>query len=174
MVDGGKGQLNVALAVARELGIEELLDMVGIAKENREGRFLPKKTGKLQKGEDRVYTAGRKDPIYLSRHPRELFLLQRVRDEAHRFAIAYHRKLKARNDFRSVLDDIPGIGRGKKNALVAHFKDIGTIRQASIEDLKEVGGIGEELARIIVNFFSTVENVETVPGDPDAVNSERP
>ena len=114
MVDGGKGQLNVALAVARELGIEELLDMVGIAKENREGRFLPKKTGKLQKGEDRVYTAGRKDPIYLSRHPRKLFLLQRVRDEAHRFAIAYHRKLKARNDFRSVLTTYPASAEARK------------------------------------------------------------
>jgi len=180
MVDGGKGQLGIAMAVARELGIEEL-DMIGIAKEDRDGNALPlrrRSKGKLQKSEDRVYIPGRKDPIYLSRHPRELFLLQRVRDEAHRFAITYHRKLKEKSDFRSVLDEIPGIGRGKKNALLAHFKDVNTIRQASIEDLKKVGGIGDELARVIHQFFvvpsteSAMDQTEPVQPDPGVANPE--
>ena len=165
MVDGGKGQLSVAMAVARELGLGDL-DMIGIAKEERDPGAQPplrKAKGKLQKSEDRVYIPGRKDPIYLSRHPRELFLLQRVRDEAHRFAITYHRKLKAKSDFRSVLDEIPGIGRNKKNALLAHFKNINAIRQASIADLKKVGGIGDELAKVIHGFFAGPPNAESIP-----------
>lgn len=159
IVDGGKGQLNVALAVARELDLIGAMDIVGIAKEEREGnKPTLQKSSRLRKDEDRVYVAGRKDPIYLSRQPRELFLLMRVRDEAHRFAVAYHRKLKEKSDFRSVLDEIPGIGRGKKNALLAHFKDINTIRRASVEELKQVGGIGDELAGVIRRFF------EAAPG----------
>ena len=152
MVDGGKGQLNIALAVMKELSIEGL-DIIGIAKEDREGNPLLKKKGRLHKGEDRVYLPGRKDPIYLSRHPRELFLLQRVRDEAHRFAITYHRKVKEKQDFRSVLDDIPGVGPAKKKALLAHFQDLQAIRQASVDDLKQVEGIGVELAQAIYDFF---------------------
>jgi len=171
MVDGGKGQLHVAMAVMKELAIEGL-DIIGIAKEDREGNPLLKRKGRLQKGEDRVYLPGRKDPIYLSRHPRELFLLQRVRDEAHRFAITYHRKLKEKSDFRSVLDEIPGIGRGKKNALLAHFKDINRIRQASMEDLKQVGGIGDELARIVSDFFKIAPNPESGPDPAQPVQAD--
>ena len=152
MVDGGKGQLGIAMTVLKELGIADL-DVIGIAKEDRETTPMPKRKGRLQKGEDRVYLPGRKDPVYLSRHPRELFLLQRVRDEAHRFAVTYHRKLKEKNDFRSVLDEIPGVGPAKKKALLARFKDIDAIRRASVEELQQAEGIGPELAQVICDFF---------------------
>jgi excinuclease ABC subunit C len=106
------------------------------------------------KGEDRVYLPGRKDPVYLSRWPPALFLLQRIRDEAHRFAITYHRKVKEKEDLQSLLDRIPGIGASRKKALLTFFGDIWRIRAATVLDLQQVDGIGEETAGRIHNFFN--------------------
>ena len=149
MVDGGKGQLGVALSVMKELGIEGI-DAIGLAKEaggDEKGRAL------IRKGEDRIYIPKRKDPVYLSRHPKALFLLQRVRDEAHRFAISYHRKVKEKKDFHSILDGIPGIGKSRKKALLTHFGDINKIKNASREELQKVPGIGKEMAGQSYNFL---------------------
>ncbi len=84
------------------------------------------------KGEDRVYLPGRKDPVYLSRWPMALFLLQRIRDEAHRFAVSYHRKVKEKEDLQSLLDRIPGIGAARRKALLTFFGDVKRIRAASV------------------------------------------
>jgi excinuclease ABC subunit C len=150
MVDGGKGQLGVALSSLDDIGIEGI-DAIGLAKE---ARILPGEGLKsVQKDVDRVYIPGRKNPVYLSKHPQALFLLQRVRDEAHRFAITYQRKLKEKEDFRSLLDDIPGIGAKRKQALLTHFNDVEKIRRASIEELKKVAGVGKEAAKRIFEHF---------------------
>ena len=150
VVDGGKGQLNVALNVLRELEIKEM-DVIGLAKESRS--ISGKNKTIIHKEEDRVYLPDRKNPVYLSRHPIALFLLQRVRDEAHRFAVSYHRKLKEKMDFRSIVDEIPGIGDFRKKALLSYFKDVEKIKKASRKDLEKIPGIGEETADRIFNHF---------------------
>jgi len=142
IVDGGKGQLGVALAVLKDLGIAGL-DVIGLAKE----RELSAKE------EDRVYLSGRKDPVYLSRWPAALFLLQRIRDEAHRFAVTYHRKVKEKADLQSLLDRIPGIGPARRKALLVFFGDLRRVRSVSVEDLRQVDGIGAETARRIRAFL---------------------
>ncbi|MBW2630343.1 MAG: excinuclease ABC subunit UvrC [Deltaproteobacteria bacterium] len=148
VVDGGKGQLGVALSVLRGLGLEEV-DAIGLAKESR---MLPAR-GLSWVYRDRVYLPNRKNPLYLSKHPQALFLLQRVRDEAHRFAVTYHRKVKEKEDFRSVLDNIPGIGKARKNALLTHFLEMDKIASASREKLEEVPGIGKDAAYRIFEYF---------------------
>jgi hypothetical protein len=105
--------------------------------------------------EDRVYLPGRKDPVYLTRWPAALFLLQRIRDEAHRFAVTYHRKVKEKADLQSLLDRIPGIGPARRKALLVFFGDVRRVRTASAEDLQQVEGIGEETARRIRAFLDT-------------------
>ena len=148
MVDGGKGQLGVAVALLKDLGITGVA-VIGLAKENRTSLPAP-----LNRREDRVYLFGRKEPIYLSRWPSALFLLQRLRDEAHRFALAYYHKLKEKHDFHSLLDDIPGIGKSRKKEMLAHFGDLKKIRSASIEDLQKVKGIGRELSALIITYLN--------------------
>jgi excinuclease ABC subunit C len=151
IVDGGKGQLGVAVALFRDLGIESV-DLIGIAKESR-----IEKASSINKAQDRIYLPRRKDPVYLSRWPAALFLLQQIRDEAHRFALAYHHKLKEKSDFHSFLDDIPGIGTSRKKALLYHFGDINNIKAASPEQLQKVRGIGKELSVIINNLLTCRE-----------------
>jgi len=150
VVDGGKGQLGVALSVVCELGIENV-DVIGLAKESR---IMPGEGLKIvRKDVDRIYIPKRKNPLYLTKHPQALFLLQRVRDEAHRFAIGYHRKLKEKGDFHSILDDIPGIGQRRKEVLLGHFHDVEKIRRASKEELADVKGIGKDAALRIFEHF---------------------
>ena len=153
VVDGGKGQLNVALAVLSDLKIK--LDVIGLAKEERS--FLAAKRrlqGKPAKSEDRVYVPRRKDAIYLSSSPAALALLQRLRDEAHRFAVSYHRKVKTNNDLSSVLDAIPDIGPSRRTLLLKYFGSAQQVRKASLEDLQKVPGIGRELAEKIYSALS--------------------
>ncbi len=196
MVDGGKGQLGVALAVLKDLRIEGV-DVIGMAKErevlppnvpapppdqlpsqgelpggsedgptvyklspptDEKGNPLPpagrrRRMDTPGKGEDRVYLPGRKDPVYLSRWPMALFLLQRIRDEAHRFAVSYHRKVKEKEDLQSLLDRIPGIGATRRKALLTFFGDVKRIRAASVLDLQQVEGIGGEMASRIRKFL---------------------
>ena len=196
MVDGGKGQLGVAMAVLKDLCVEGV-DVIGMAKERDDlppnvpvppldqlpsqgelpggsegGPTIyklspptdekgnpPPPTGRRRRmdaagrGEDRVYLPGRKDPVYLSRWPAALFLLQRVRDEAHRFAVSYHRKVKEKEDLQSLLDRIPGIGASRRKALLTFFGDVKRIRTASVLDLKQVEGIGSEMAGRIRKFL---------------------
>ncbi len=131
IIDGGKGQLGAAREVLRELGLEHI-PTFGLAKENEE-----------------LFREGHPDPMVLPRGSHALHLLQRLRDEAHRFAITYHRKLHARAATHSVLDDIPGVGPVRRKALLRHFGSVAAIRRATPQEVAEVEGIGPELAEAI-------------------------
>jgi len=148
VVDGGKGQLNVALSVLKDLRIK--LDVIGLAKEER---AIISSSGIIQKkdrkSEDRVYLPQRKDAIYLSAWPQAIRMLQQVRDEAHRFALSYHHQLKKNDDLRSILDDIPDIGKSRKKMLLKYFGSVQQVKNASVEELQKVTGIGKELAEKI-------------------------
>jgi excinuclease ABC subunit C len=144
VVDGGKGQLGVAVAVLKDLDIRGV-DVVALAKELRQRH--------VDRSEDRVFIPGKKDPVYVSKWPEALFLLQRVRDEAHRFAVAYYRRLKGKEDFHSLLDEITGIGTAKKKALLTLFGDVGGIRDASLQELQGIQGIGRKTAAKIQAFL---------------------
>jgi excinuclease ABC subunit C len=157
MVDGGRGQVSMALAVLRELGIGNL-DLIGLAKGSpprgdEEG--LHRRSS--MKEQDHVYLAGRKDPVYLIKHPAALFFLQRIRDEAHRFAITHHRRRMEKRDMHSLLDDIPGVGTAKKKALLRQFGDVETLRKAAPEELLNVRGITKPLAEEILRHLNPVE-----------------
>ncbi len=139
MVDGGKGQLNVAVAVMKELGIEGRFTVIGIAKKDE----------RLGETDDKIYLPGRANPVNFSRDRDALFLLQRIRDEAHRFAITFHRKRRRKSSLGSVLDGIPGIGRERKKSLLNHFGSVRRIRAAAVEELAAVPGISQQMAETI-------------------------
>jgi excinuclease ABC subunit C len=122
LIDGGKGQLNAALEVAQELGVE--IPTIGLAKQFEE-----------------VFLPGRRDPVLLSRRSPALFLLQRIRDEAHRFGLAYHRKLRGKRQTRSSLDEISGIGQRRRDALLRHFGSVAKMKGASVDELAAVKGM---------------------------------
>ncbi len=145
VVDGGMGQLNVALAVLRELEIQEV-DVVGLAKMRveRDARGV-----EIKHSEERVFLPGRKNPVVLKRNSGALFLLQRLRDEAHRFAITFHRELRGKQRLRSPLDEVDGIGGVRKRALLRHFGSLQRLRAATVEDLCAVPGVTPALAERI-------------------------
>jgi excinuclease ABC subunit C len=189
VIDGGKGQLNAALAAAKDMGIATspltgipgapFVEMVGLAKsrlvdpgvgtsrvigrrarrgrgaavadaaEAREHGFVPE----LARSPERVFLPGRKDPVVLRQNSAELFLLARLRDEAHRFAIAFHRKLHRERNFQSVLEEIPGIGEGRKRALLRHFGSLRRVKDATVEQIAEVDGFGTRQAQAVHEFF---------------------
>jgi excinuclease ABC subunit C len=130
IIDGGKGQLNAALAALKEVGIS--VPTVGLAKENEE-IFLP----------------GQQTPVILDRDSQALYLVQRVRDEAHRFAVSFHRQKRQKTAIKSALDELPGVGPKRKKALIAAFGSVKRIREASEEQLAQVEGISPALARQI-------------------------
>jgi len=130
LVDGGKGQLNVAVGVLGELGF---LDQVQVAS--------------LAKQQEEIFMPGREQSIMLPRHSESLYLVQRVRDEAHRFAIGYHRQLRQKSGLSSRLEEIPGIGPKRRQALLKRFGSLEQIRQASLDELAGVAGMTAEAAR---------------------------
>lgn len=145
VVDGGKGQLNVARAVMEDLGIVGV-DVVGLAK----SRVVDKgDEDQTVRSSERVFLPGVKDPVALRPHTDELFLMTHLRDEAHRFAITFHRKLRDKKTLQSALDDIPGVGPARRKALLAHFGSVSGVREATVEDLAGVDGIGRQLAEVI-------------------------
>src|SRR5512143_3151843 len=145
LIDGGKGQLNVALDVLKELDIEGP-DVAGLAKA-RSGE------AGTEKEFERIFLPGVAEPIILDPTSATTHLVARVRDEAHRFAITYHRKLREKRAVRSELDDIPGIGETRKKALLMHFGSVEKIRQATVEDLAEVKGMSKKAAEEISGFY---------------------
>lgn len=132
IVDGGKGQLNVALEVFKELDIASV-DLIAVTKE--EGRHDKGTTA------ERIFLPDHRDPIHLNPRSSLLFLLQKMRDEAHRKAIGFHRERRSKRTLTSSLDEIPGIGAVKRTRLLSHFGSVEKIRQASDEELKQVKGI---------------------------------
>jgi excinuclease ABC subunit C len=131
IVDGGKGQLSAAVTALGELGITDL-PITGLAK-----RF------------EELHLPGRAGPIVLPRRSQALYLVQRIRDEAHRFAITYHRDVRGKRALHSQLDDIAGIGPGRKRALLKRFGSVRRIREASVEEVASVRGISRDLAESI-------------------------
>ena len=144
IVDGGKGQLNVALRVFRELDIVGV-DLIGLAKEQ----------GRHDKGmsEEQIFLPHRKDPILFKRNSSVLLLLQKIRDEAHRVAISFHRNRRSKQTIKSALDEVPGIGPAKRKALLRHFGSVKKMAQATFEELKQVKGISTANAEAILNYF---------------------
>lgn len=131
IVDGGKGQLNAALEALDEVGMSGQA-IVGLAKENEE-----------------LYLPGERDPVVLPRDAQALFLVQRVRDEAHRFAVTFHRQRRGKASLRSKLDDVPGIGPKKRAALIKQFGSLQAVREAPVDQLTQVKGITADLAERI-------------------------
>jgi excinuclease ABC subunit C len=136
VVDGGKGQLGMALAVLKELNIENNFMVAGLAKKNAE------------KGEefDKIYIPGRSNPLNTNQAKKALYLLQQVRDEAHRFAITFQRKRREKRAGLSILDTIPGIGPKKKKVLLQHFKGITRMKKAAIDEMAKLPGMNKALA----------------------------
>jgi len=131
IIDGGRGQVSAALEVLQELGLTDL-PLAGIAKE-REELFLP----------------NRAEPITLPHTSQALYLVQRIRDEAHRFAITYHRSLRAKATTRSAFDELPGVGPKRRRALLRVFGSVKRVREAPVEQIAAVPGIGRSLAERI-------------------------
>ncbi|HSR57839.1 MAG TPA: excinuclease ABC subunit UvrC [Candidatus Binataceae bacterium] len=143
VIDGGKGQLNVAVEVLKEAALLDQIDVVALAKQHV---LNDRRDGEVVKSEERVFLPNRKDPIVLPKNSTALFLLVRIRDEAHRFAITYNRELRRRARLRSMLDDIEGIGPVRRRALLRHFGSLRRIREASVEEIAQVKGMGGDLA----------------------------
>ena len=138
LMDGGRGQVNIALSVLEELGID--IPVCGMVKDdNHRTRGL--------------YYHNIELPI--DTHSEGFKLITRIQDEAHRFAIEYHRSLRSKTQVRSVLDDIPGVGPARRKALMRHFKSLEEIRQATAEDLMEIPEMNERTAQEIVAFFAS-------------------
>lgn len=158
LIDGGKGQLNIALEVLKGLGVTDV-DVRALAKDRPE-ETLPKwKTA--SKGE-RVFIPNVKDPVLLREGSRPDLLLRRIRDEVHRFAITYHRKLRSKKAIASRLDGVPGIGAKKRKALLERFGDVNKIRDAQLSELMGVPGITEKLALEIKKVLTQEKEAEPV------------
>ncbi len=143
VIDGGKGQLNVALDVLRTFKLDDQIECVSLAKQHV---LNDRRAREVAKSEERVFLPNRKDPIVLPKNSTALFLLVRIRDEAHRFAITYNRELRRRARMRSVLDDIEGIGPVRRRALLRHFGSLKRIREASLDEIAAVKGFNADLA----------------------------
>jgi excinuclease ABC subunit C len=132
MVDGGKGQLNVAVRVLEDLGLADEIPVCALAK-----RF------------EEVYLPDRDDPVVIPRKSEALYLLQRLRDESHRFAIGYHRQLRSKRMRKSVLDDIPGLGPTRRKRLVKELGGVKAVRQAELADLQELSWLPDAVAEAV-------------------------
>jgi len=150
LIDGGKGQLSSAAAVLDELGLRERIDLVSIAKSRVRANV---RGTAVEKSEERFFLPGRKNPVVLRQGSPALFLLERLRDEAHRFAITYHRKLRSKATLKSSLEEIPGVGPGRRKHLLRYFGSLKKIRGASLEDLQAMPGLPAALAKNIFDYF---------------------
>jgi excinuclease ABC subunit C len=144
VIDGGKGQLNVALEVLREASLEGQIDVVALAKQHV---LNEPREQTVAKSEERVFLPNRKDPVVLPKNSTALFMLVRIRDEAHRFAITYNRELRRRARLRSALDDIEGIGPARRRALLKHFGSLRRLNDAGVDEIALVKGLNQDLAK---------------------------
>ena len=147
LVDGGVGQLNVSRTVLDDLAIDDV-DVVALAK-GRGRAVAAARAGQSRQVDEQVFVPGRKNPVKLARHGAAIHLLERVRDEAHRFAISYHRRLRKKGTVRSKLGSIPGIGPRRQEMLLRHFGSVARIRRASIDKIAALHGISRPLAERI-------------------------
>jgi excinuclease ABC subunit C len=186
LIDGGKGQLNAGLAVLRELGIllhhpppqgeyrggggsdfkvsnapsppNPPLEGEGMSKEPDVIGLAKARSGEAgsEREFERIFLPGADEPIILEPASQTTHLVARARDEAHRFAIAYHRKLREKRAIKSELDDVPGIGEVRKKALLRHFGSLEKIKQATLEEISAVKGMSKKAAEDVVKFFGGV------------------
>ena len=149
VVDGGQPQVAAAQAALDELGVVDVA-LCGLAKRLEE-----------------VWLPGDDDPVILPRTSEGLYLLQRVRDEAHRFAITYHRSKRSKSMLESALDDVPGLGDTRRKAVLKHFGSLKRLRAATVEEVMEVPGLGRRTAEAIVSALATPAVEDAVPAfDP--------
>ena len=163
VIDGGKGQLNIAIEVFRELGLLGRSPLCGLAK----ARLLASKQGPRTavRSEERVFLPLRKDAVRFDQSDPALFILTRLRDEAHRFGITYHRKLRAGAALKSGLEEIPGVGPKRRKALLTHFGSLARIRAATEEELTAAPGITPDIAHTIHQFLHGAGEVEPETGE---------
>ncbi len=144
MVDGGKGQLNIAVSVLNELGLDQEMDVIGIAKSD----------GTEGAGRDHIYKPGRANPLNLTRQADVMYFLAAIRDEAHRLAVAFHRKTRSRSALRSRLDYVSGIGPKRKAVLLKTYGGIENIARASIDELSALPGMNRKIASRLLTALS--------------------
>src|SRR6185503_3812496 len=159
VIDGGKGQLGMAVTALQELGVklggDEGGEIIGLAKERElEAGSAP----------DRIYRRNVKDSIALRQNSPELFVLARIRDEAHRFANTFHRDRRNKQSLRSELDAIPGIGTTRRQRLLKHFGSVRAVRQATVDDLAKAPGMNRKAAEEVSRYFAERE-VDAADGD---------
>ena len=175
VIDGGKGQLGTAVAALRDAQIDlgmNGMDVCALAKE----RLGPRpKDGAGAKGDysdekgekqpDRVFRMNAKDPMKLRPNSAEMLMLARIRDEAHRFAVTFHKKLRRRRTLRSALEDVPGVGQKRKRELLKHFGSLKKVRAATVEELLQAPGMSRTAAEAVVRYFQ---------GEPDPTPAAAP
>jgi excinuclease ABC subunit C len=149
LLDGGRGQLNVAQEVFKELKVKDV-DLISLAKERPVEGSRP---SRFRKTEEKIFHPQFKEPILLGRRSGFLHFLDRIRDEAHRFAITYHKKVRSRETIRSELDEIPGIGKVRQKELLRFFGSVEKIREATEEELAEAPKMSQRSARTVYQFF---------------------
>lgn len=149
VVDGGAPQVNAAQAVLDELGVTDVA-VIGLAKRLEE-----------------VWVPGEPDPVIMPRTGEGLFLLQRVRDEAHRFAITFHRSKRSKRMTASALDSVPGLGEHRRKALVTHFGSVAKLKQASVEEITAVPGIGVTTATAVLEALGVPVSTESAPPEAE-------
>ena len=154
VVDGGAPQVNAAARVLGELGVTDVA-VIGLAKRLEE-----------------VWVPAEPDPVILPRNSEGLYLLQRVRDEAHRFAISYHRSKRSKRMTASALDTVPGLGETRRKALVTHFGSVARIRQASVEEITAVPGIGAATAAAVLSALGGAADPAGSDASGDAVGDD--
>src|SRR5690606_38363395 len=132
IIDGGKGQLSRVIKVLEQFELFDKVPVVGLAKQ-----------------EEEIFFPHRSEPLILPRHSQGLYLVQRIRDEAHRFGITAHRKKRSKLGLASQLDSIPGIGPTRRKALLKHFGSMDKIREASVEEIAAVKGMNESAAQSV-------------------------
>jgi len=135
IVDGGKGQLSAALDVMRNLGLKDV-PLAGLAKQNEE-----------------LFVQDLAEPIVLPRTSQALYLVQRIRDEAHRFAITYHRQVRSKSGLQSALDAVPGVGPKRKRALLRKFGSVKAVREASVDEIASTVGFTSSLATKVKEYL---------------------
>ena len=183
VIDGGKGQLATALAALKDVGVNWAaeLDVIGLAKERETGETTA--GGKQEKVPDRVFLPRTKDPIKLRPNTAEMFVLSRIRDEAHRFAVSFHQKLREKRTIRSQLADIPGVGPKRQVALLKSLGSVRRVRTATVEELAAVPGMTLRAAQAVVAFYKSgaapdlspePANLPSPPAGPDALPASRP
>ncbi len=145
ILDGGKGQLSAVMEVMNDLHLD--IPTVGVAKENHT----------QISSQEEIYIPGSPEPIILPRSSQGLYMVQRIRDEAHRFSITYHRKVRSERTFKSVLDEIPGIGPKRKQALLKHFGSVKAISAASLDDLAALDGMTRDAAEKVKEYIGKLE-----------------